>query len=210
MKSPNWGRLAFDTNGKECNGKISNGETSIEIYKNWLYISNPNMWNHTIGFLKPIISLIDCGEVTFGHFRILAERYELQQAVFTYVTYYENIDNELQYTQMAGIGCYGLESQQETFMRLYPTTYLFLDKKYFTNKYYITTFIENNQKYLTFTKTNSGESSKKLPLTKGLDPKFIGPRRETVNAFQKWLKKVANKEYYNKINFDKISYVETE
>lgn len=114
MALSNWDCLAFDAEGKPGSGEVRNTNAAVEIYKNWVYVEFPSFGYEKEGTSN--VHSIQEGDIQIGGFRILAKRYESQQAVFVLV--------EQGYTGvpvMAGIGCYGYSEQGE-FVGVLPET----------------------------------------------------------------------------------------
>jgi len=108
MALSNWDTLAFDNDGKACNGVFTGSDgTTVEIYKNWLYVRHPLLITdeekgHRIGFT------INHGDVNFGSLTIVVIRGS-QQSVFVYAREGWGEDAKC----FAGIGAYGYEDNTE-------------------------------------------------------------------------------------------------
>lgn len=102
MALSNWDTLAFDTDGKPCDGSLKVDNAEVSIYKNWLYVRDKEMWCKDRSFTDETIAQINSGDVRISRFYIQAKRHDERGAVFCYITSgYENIK------RMAGIGCSG-------------------------------------------------------------------------------------------------------
>jgi len=106
MALSNWDLLAFNTQGKSCDGVMSYKDTTIEIYKNWAYISNDKMWyvNGT-EFANPVIAEIQSGNIQIAKINIIAERHEHQNSIFIICKGGYNTKGDMEI--MCGIGCSG-------------------------------------------------------------------------------------------------------
>lgn len=115
MALSDWDTMAFDSDGKPCNGIIEGflEGTNAEIYKNWLYIRDAKMWCEERGYMKPTIAEIFEGCISISDFDIRAVRGP-QRAIFVSIKcirYHEQKKDE-EYREpdirrMAGIGCDG-------------------------------------------------------------------------------------------------------
>jgi hypothetical protein len=111
MALSNWDTLAFDENAKPTNGTIEGfvEGTICEIYKNWLYVSDKNMWTPDGSFCEAVIARVDHGCVTASDFAIEAVRGP-QSAIFVKVTSIRyNKEGKSEARRMAGIGCSGYQ-----------------------------------------------------------------------------------------------------
>jgi hypothetical protein len=70
MALSNWDTLAFGLDGQPCNGVFSHEGNSVQIYKNWIYISSEKMWTEESGFSKNVIAAIERGTVQLAGFNI--------------------------------------------------------------------------------------------------------------------------------------------
>ena len=106
MALSNWDLLAFNTQGKSCDGVMTYKNTTVEIYKNWAYISNDKMWyeDGTI-FTKPVIAEIHSGNIQLASIDIVAERHEHQNSIFIICKGGYNTKGDMEI--MCGIGCSG-------------------------------------------------------------------------------------------------------
>lgn len=123
MALSNWDTLAFNNEAEPCDGVLKiehegNHYSSVEIYKNWLYVRDTRMWIPDQMFVEPVIMEIQEGGIMFGMFEINASRGP-QNSVLTYIEYEPYRKEKV--CRMAGIGCYGFDDngnwtgvQQET------------------------------------------------------------------------------------------------
>jgi len=98
----NWDLLAFDENAKPCNGRfhpIKKSRFWIEIYKNWVYFHGPKTKRGENGFSTQI----NQGDIQIGRFKIIAQRIELQEAVFVFTSW--SSPKFKKFHWMVGIGC---------------------------------------------------------------------------------------------------------
>lgn len=105
MSLGNWAGLSINNEGK-CENSIPNylGST-IEIYKNYILVRNEKLWQEEFGFVKPIITQIQEGDLKIAGFDIKAKR-GMQKAVFLFTEYYTKKD-WTDKIYFAGLGCYG-------------------------------------------------------------------------------------------------------
>jgi len=115
MALSNWDIMAFGPDGKPCNGVLEgiDGQGSVEIYKNWVYVHHPKMWYEGSYFINDTVASIREGTVAIGSFRIHNICPNYQQAVFTFVQTYSFGDSarggRSESRFMAGIGCYAYD-----------------------------------------------------------------------------------------------------
>lgn len=75
MALSNWDTLAFDHEAKPVNGIFESPcGVIVEIYKNWLYVSDPKAWEEKIGWSKPVIMKMDHGVCHYKDVQIVAIR----------------------------------------------------------------------------------------------------------------------------------------
>jgi len=104
MALSNWDTLAFDADGKPCVGVVVNGNGSVEIYKNFLYVYNKKMFKKGEGsYTNNVIAQIESGNINISKFSIIAKRHKEQNSIFVRVAY--TVGDEEKY--FVGIGCYG-------------------------------------------------------------------------------------------------------
>jgi hypothetical protein len=105
MALSDYDTLAFNSDGKCTIGKFTNDKgTTIEIYKNWLYISNPEMSTSNSDFLSDVIAQVNSGNLTIGGWNINAMRGK-QNSIMFIASYYSISENKTYY--VGGIGCSG-------------------------------------------------------------------------------------------------------
>lgn len=113
MALSNWDTLSFDDSGKPTDGELKNKDGGIvRIYKNWIYVSDPVMWDRTSHFVEPTICQIQNGWLTLAGFEINSVRCNRQNSVFCLVSWQEwkGKGDKIKLVathKMAGIGCYG-------------------------------------------------------------------------------------------------------
>ena len=109
MALSNWDILAISKEGP-CNGVLNghSGKSSIELYKNWLYLRDERMWVEESSFTKPTIAQIESGNVKLSDFQIYSKRGS-QNSILCFVetTKYEKEIATRDW--MMGIGCYGYD-----------------------------------------------------------------------------------------------------
>lgn len=107
MALSSWDMFAVSSNDP-CNGVLErlNG-AKVEIYKNWLYVHDKEMWLDHRGFDDPVVAEIQEGDISISGFDIVAVRGP-QNGVFV-IALCEEIENH-KATYMAGIGCYGYDN----------------------------------------------------------------------------------------------------
>jgi len=94
----NWDTWAMDSDGKSTNGVFADGDVSIIIYKNWLYVEDKSAWEEGKRYVEPVVMEINSGELTYKGIEIRAIRGP-KQGIYCLVNNREGF--------MLGIGCYG-------------------------------------------------------------------------------------------------------
>ena len=93
MALSNWDLLAIGKDGKSCDGTVKGKFASLEIYKNWAYLSSEEMYREGGHFSKPVIGSIISGDFEIAGLSIVAIRHSLQNSIFVFVdasTYNKN------------------------------------------------------------------------------------------------------------------------
>jgi len=75
MALSNWDTFAVDVTGA-CDGGFaaSQGDVSVEIYKNWLSVRSPSLWHEGCGFSEPVVATVEEGRLKIGAVQMLARR----------------------------------------------------------------------------------------------------------------------------------------
>jgi hypothetical protein len=101
----NWDTAAWDQDGNPMEGKLTVGQVSIEIYKNWIYVRDSECWKDGLhSFGHNAVMEIQFGDITYRGFRIRAIRGP-QNSIMAAVEYGYKSDKE--YQAMFAIGGYG-------------------------------------------------------------------------------------------------------
>jgi len=110
MALSNWASMSVTNEGTGNGSLTSYGGITAEIYKNWIYIRAPELWKPHGRFTEPVIAQIDQAYMTIHDLKILANRENLQNAVFVYAesSYYK----EKAAKWMVGIGCSGFDGDR--------------------------------------------------------------------------------------------------
>lgn len=113
MALGNWATMCWDENGKPVLGRLTEGEVTIEIYKNWIYIHDSAGWQERHGFSRAVVGEIHSGCVTYKRFRIIVDRHQTQNAMFFIIEYreYEKYETT-KLRQLFGVACYGYEGEE--------------------------------------------------------------------------------------------------
>jgi len=94
MALSNWDCMAFDQDGSPCIGRLSSGNETMSIYKNWVWIdgvgNNPQQFEE--GFRH------------VGNLCVMAIRHQSQDSVFCRIQHGSML--------VAGIGCYGFDGME--------------------------------------------------------------------------------------------------
>jgi hypothetical protein len=194
MALSNWDLLAIGKNGKSCDGIVKGKIASLEIYKNWAYVSSEKMYQDGGPYINPIIASVSSGDLQIGRLHINAIRHSLQNSIFVFVnasTYDNNSKEHSNY--FAGIGCYGYYTKIKEFLKWKGIEFPYHD------------YMEGSRNYRT------GINNETIPLEKSVDyislhdkdgnllyeteideefgelTDFVGVMPETFEAFKKWL-----------------------
>jgi len=214
MALSSWDTMAFDSEGKPSGGSVDLPDgASLEIYKNWLYVKNPKLWRKGQQFTSHVIAQIEHGNVTVSGFEIHAVRHQAQDSVFCFASHREytgkgkkKYDTHQDY-YLAGIGCYGFKSEEEWLKEKHPKIYASIDPECWDdNKYMMSTSHGPNDEWGYEWYGRGKRKHKSLKMSAkgierpGMDEYWTGVLPSTAAAFFKWLKKVAPKEYFAKID----------
>ncbi len=210
MALSNWDLLAIGNDGKTCDGIVHGKLASVEIYKNWIYVSSEKMYQEGGSYIYPVIALINSGDLQIGGLAISAIRHPSQNSIFVFVhasTHDENNKEIPNY--FAGIGCYGYYSKIKEFLK-----WKGIDIKY-------EDYIEGSRNY------RIGPNNETIPLGKSVDyislhdkdgnkvyeteideefgelTDFVGVTPETFEGFKKWMETDISEEYGYGLDFRK-------
>jgi hypothetical protein len=230
MALSNYDCLAFDTEGFPCDGymKIPHG-TTVEIYKNWLYVGNEKMWVEGGSFVSPVIAQVSSGHINIARLDISSERHDEQNSIFCYIESNEYFYNEgkkfagSKKHVMCGIGCSGYLNTHVWMKKHHPEVmskmlrhHNLTEEEFFNGdvweyssgnddwgwEYFVDGEDSKNQIMIRISMKELGKSlDQKIPKPDIRDL-WVGVLQETLDAFIKWLKDVAPKEYFEKIDFE--------
>ena len=111
MALSNWDTLAIDPDGNPTKGEFQIGDYVVEIYKNWIYLKNSNLWKHlkNPSFTGGVLGQIESGNFYFDGFYIWATRGS-QNSIQMIVK--ESTEGKI----FAGVGCYGFEDLEKDYL----------------------------------------------------------------------------------------------
>lgn len=109
MALSNWDTLALTVEGPTSGVFTSPLGVSVEIYKNWLYVHDPDTWREG-RYSKPVVMEIQHGEVNYRDVCILAKRGP-QEGV--YVMMWSGYEWSPGADMMVGCGVYGYADRDE-------------------------------------------------------------------------------------------------
>lgn len=191
MALSNWDLLAFDTEGNPSDGVFKVGNTEVQIYKNWLYVSNPKMWRKgESNFIKPVIAHVsNDAYVDVGNVEIITKCNKHQCAIFVFCK--SGFGKVMQC--MAGIGCYGF----------LDTAAIYADKMGLDSKlnWMESTIYGNPTINITrFTDTGDIENHE-VPSEMGIsfEDSWVGVDHETYRSFLEFLEGQSEPDYFKRI-----------
>lgn len=209
MALSNWDTLAIGPDGQVCDGTVKFHETTIEIYKNWVYVSTDKIATDNE---HKVIATINSGNINLLDATIIAIRGP-QQAVFVYASCapkYQKVEGEYQIVEPAihfcGIGCYGFDDLTEEYIRgkgyVLPAPF---DKLMWFSS---SDFANGESKDVIGFYYQGKETRYQLDPGVDLNP-YVGVKESTFNEFKKWLYELsedgeADKEYVDSINWNSI------
>lgn len=75
MALGNWATFSINEKGEVAESQfVSPAGVIVEIYKNWLYVSDAMAWDNSSNYNKPVIMEIRQGELTYKNLNIFAMR----------------------------------------------------------------------------------------------------------------------------------------
>lgn len=106
MEKSNWVTIAWDENGKPCEGKIEAEGTVIDIHENRLYVHDEKAWKENSGYGRYTIMDISEGQLRYNRFKIVVARGGNDELFFV-VEYNSNTltRSECIRKQLIGISC---------------------------------------------------------------------------------------------------------
>ena len=104
MGLSNWDTYALSINGEPSDGAISDGEVTVEVYKNRLYVYDKKRKFPNSG----VVATVQHGELSYGPFNILAKRSRYKEGIMALVTMGDYDATE----GMIAIGAYGYEEDE--------------------------------------------------------------------------------------------------
>lgn len=111
MALSNWDSASWGPDGKPADGVFRmQGKAELEIYKNWLYVHDPDAWVDEHEYCEPTIMGIQEGNLRYAGTNIVSSRHDNQDSCFVYAFRVTYSSGHARYTNFAGIGCYGYTS----------------------------------------------------------------------------------------------------
>jgi hypothetical protein len=111
MALSNWDTLAVDETGQATNGVFESPlGVKVQIYKNWLYVTDPRAWREGGAFVANTIMEVNEGYLRYLDISIWAKR-GLKNGVYAVVWTHKY--NPFEVKCMIGIGCSGYKDQVE-------------------------------------------------------------------------------------------------
>jgi hypothetical protein len=202
MALSNWDLLAIGNDGKSCDGTVKGKLASLQIYKNWIYISSEKMYQNGGNYVDPVIASITDGNLHIGGLNITAIRYPLQDSIFVFVnasTYDENHKEVPNY--FAGIGCYGYYTKIKEFLKwksinIEYDDYIVGSRNYKIGPKYETIPLGKTIEFISLhDKDGNKLYESDIDEEFGELTDFVGVMPETFEAFKNWLKNEISEDY---------------
>lgn len=179
MALSDWDTLAFDQDGNACAGIIKGADgANVEIYKNWLYVRDPQTWTPESQFVEPTVANVNDGTVDIAGFHIEASRHSEQQAIFALIVHSDS--NEPRW--MAGIGCSGYSDPTEAIARAAK-----VDLGKWEEIRYGSRHGPNGNFHMLYCFSGDRMQEFQVPWNDDLEAQWIGVLPETRDAFFAWL-----------------------
>lgn len=191
--------LAFDKKGKSSYGVLNGFSkgTSVQIYKNWIYVRDPRMHFDKGPYTDNVVASIEKGHLHLSEFQIYADRSKIQNAVFvlTQTKKWSKDYKKSQSKLMAGIGAYAFESQIHNFAKDMGVNMEDWDdiSQGWCSSGHLTLHCINDKDYKEFQVNDTPENKDRY------EPKLVGVKIETYKEFLIWLEEIV-KEHFQ---FDK-------
>lgn len=188
--------LAFDTEGKPCSGSVEFGKTGVCIYKNWVYVSNPELWKDGYSYVESTIAEIKSGIVTLAGVSFEAIRDDKQDSIFVYCR--QGYGKEER--KFCGIGCRGYLDTPEALKLTNPSAYASIPKEYLTEdwEFFGTGFGGAEGVSLSFLNRKTDQIQSISLDVLEVEEVYVGVQEETYNTFMEWLVTV-DKKYAAKV-----------
>lgn len=189
MALSNWDTLAIDTAGNPCDGSIRGEEgSSVEVYKNWLYVNDPRMHYEKSQYTRCVIAEIMEGCITLSDFTIHATRGP-QQSVIGFIKAHGKEGKDDKY--MFCIGAYGYSDPTCVIckaMGINPDDYddIMTSWGYCQEKRTVQIYAIKNEEVV---------FNKKIPVEPQFEAEFIGITTDTLRFALDWLQKEAGGKY---------------
>lgn len=192
MALSNWDTLAINKDGKPAPGRHTfTGGTTLEIYKNWCYVSNEKMYVKESSFEPPVIASINGCDMNLAGLTIKAIRGK-QDSIFLFA----QAGHEETFEVFAGIGCYGYGNTFEQYCKEHNIEYIPYD-------YTSSIWVDGKQRE----SVGWWEPKSEMVLDEGTDlHPWVGVEPGTLADFKAWLQSLdeVNNGWFNKINWDEL------
>jgi len=117
MALSNWDTFAVNEKGESVDGSfVSPHAVVVDIYKNWLYVSDEKAWEEGGGFVRPVVMEIQEGHIRYKDMHIYAVRGP-QQGIYcaVWIPRYvvKRVTGKDKILAVFGCGVYGYEEDGE-------------------------------------------------------------------------------------------------
>lgn len=206
MALSNWAQMCFGTDGKPAT-EFHVGNSSIQPYKNWLYIRDTDIWKNKKGFCEPIIAQISSGNANICGFNIESIK-DKKGTLFFYVESWQKDGADYYPVHFCGVLCNGYMSSLEWVKLHAPEDYEKI-KQYDNDKYEINEFSEcgggePNQHGVIIDDGHCYEHIYFDCPEPDLDELWVGVTEKMKTDFFVWLKQTAPNKYFMSIDEMKV------
>lgn len=115
MALSDYDHLAFNSNGKPCNGvHVGLNDYTFRLYKRWVYVDNARLWREGESFTSPVVMQINNGSLSFGRNTIVAIPSQTVSGVLIYIESRDYSKEKTVVTHFAGVACSGYDYKRIT------------------------------------------------------------------------------------------------
>lgn len=192
--------LAVNEKAEPCYGEMESFTNStLEIYKNWLYVRDPKKHHKGCEYTNNVIAQINSGNINISDFEIISTRVKRQGAIFVFARTFKTISTKpyrCRRKVFAGIGCRGYISQTDVLAKdlgIDVSEYDDYFQGWCSTGHITLTCIKNgnkkNYKFDEFAVPDTPENKEKY------ESKWVGISNDLFLEFIEWLGNLVDEEY---------------